>query len=193
MDVNNEREQLIKLWKNFGSEVKPASEPNLKTLDQIAVNFAPGTFFYYVFDFANYETAYVHPNVKKMSGIDSDTFNLEKFIARVHPDDLSQVLKKEEYVSKFLLEYLQPEDMLNYKISYVVRIKKPDDNYYFNLHQAVALSITNTGSLAKVLCTETDISHLGNPPLNTISFIDLKGDKSYFNLDINHFDLEEKL
>ncbi len=168
----------------------PAQPPNLKVVDQVANYFSTGTYFYYIFDFSIFQMKYVHHTIKNQLGILPEEFGADKFLEIIHPDDLPLVRKKEECALHFLQEYLQPEDITRYKVSYTIRMRRSDGSYYLNLHQSTALNLSEEGRIAHVVGTETNIEHLSRSPDNTISFIDLKGNDSYLNLDIDHFKIE---
>ncbi len=188
---SKESDSIVRMWRSFKTEGVSVLDPDFRIIDQIAHNFSPGSFFYYIFDYTSYQLRFVHPNVKLMTGIDVDKFSPEVFLGKVHPDDVAGILKKEEMILKFLMDFLPKEKVTQYKMSYVVRVQKPKGGYYYNLNQAISLNLSPSGSISHVLCVETDISHLGGGPLDTISFIDMKGNDSYYNLQIDDTNLEE--
>ncbi len=185
--------EIIRFWK----EVTPsaASEPvpiKLPVVDQIANYFSPGSYFYYVFDFALYEMRTVSENIVDILGIQPEAFTPTEFLNCVHPDDIELLQQKELCAGKFIFEHIPPEKITNYKVSYTIRLIGKDGKVFNNLHQSTAIKLTSTGSLGPVFCTETDVSHLTTNMHETISFIDLTGEKSYLNIDVTDFQLDKQ-
>ncbi|MEQ9405649.1 MAG: LuxR C-terminal-related transcriptional regulator [Cyclobacteriaceae bacterium] len=190
---NEESKKIIDLWKESMVSAMPAETPNLKVVDQLATYFSSGSFFYYIFDFSQFQMKYVHSTIMDQLGIPPEEFGADKFLELVHPDDLPILRKKEECSLYFLQEYLKPEDITRYKVSYTMRMRRSDGSYYLNLHQSTTLNLSEEDKIAHVVGTETNIEHLSQQPDSTISFIDLLGTSSYLNLDINNFRIEKNL
>ncbi len=192
INQGNTKEQIISLWNNLRSDELLVDNENIGFVSNIANIFAPGSYFYYVFNYAKDEPVFVHPNAKSMINLDITTFSVNNYLNCIHPDDLENLYKKEQYAKQFLAEYLSPDQILRYKISYALRLRKPDGSYYLNLHQSTGISTTSSGSLAQVVCTESDVSHMGDVSLDRISFIDLDGKHSFLDLDINDYQFDEE-
>lgn len=152
-------------------------------LKQIAALFSPGLFYYYILNFHNLSMDYVHPGTKEVLGVEPEGFNMEVLLKMLPPEELKALEKKEALVADFLFRFLSPEEMLFYKVVYFFRVRDTKGTYHNMLHQATTLTVSDSGRVEHVLGIQTDISHLGILKNDKVSFISLRGDKSYFNID----------
>jgi DNA-binding CsgD family transcriptional regulator len=184
-------EKIIQLWRSVSDTSELSKEPDLKIVEQVASYFSPGSFFYFIFDFSQFKLKFVDKNIKNRLGIAPESFSPEAFLDAVHPEDLPLLKLKEQRAIEFLYDFIPPEDLLDYKVSYTMRMRGRDGNYYLNLHQSTAIDLTSNGKIGHVIGTETDVSHMTSNGHDTISFIGLNGKKSYTNLKIENFKIEE--
>lgn len=184
--MNTSKEKVLSLWRSYNKESRQNNPSSSTIFDQALTHFLPNSYFYYVFDFIRFEMKIVSPQVQEILGVAPNSFNTEELLNRIHPTDIPIMQKSEEIVKEFFLSYLPKEDITKYKVVYSIRIKRNNGQYYHNLHQTTVLSTVNEKTIESVICTETDISHISKTPRSTISFIDLEGDESYLDIDINN-------
>jgi DNA-binding CsgD family transcriptional regulator len=89
----------------------------------------------------------------------------------VHPEDLKQMHRKEAKAVDFILNKIPTEDILKYKVVYVLRLRHADGSYKTMLQQSKTLSVSEDGKVQHVLGIHTDVSYLNMPIDNKISFI----------------------
>ncbi|MEO1255439.1 MAG: helix-turn-helix transcriptional regulator, partial [Bacteroidota bacterium] len=94
---------------------------------------------------------------------------------------------------KFFFNHLTISDALQYKVSYSYKMRGKNGNYFQSLHQTTALSLTENNSIGHVLGIETNIEHLFNRPKKSISFIDLKTQNHYLNIDVDDPDFKDNI
>lgn len=172
------------------------SEPNPriidaeKFVDQLAHFFSPGQFYYYVFDFVGFKFNYVSKNVKSILGIEPEELNLEKFLSFYHPEDLESMKDKERAASYFKTNYLQQDQIKEYKTVYLIRYLFADGSEKRILHQAKAINISKDGKIQEVLGVHADVTYLNVPIDHKISFLS-DSLPSYYSLDPKNLNLKE--
>lgn len=152
-------------------------------LKRMAAFFSPGLFYFYIFNFQNLGMEYVHESIKNVLGIAAEDFDIARFFKTLPPDELKAMEKKEAFVADFLFRFLSPEEIQDYKVVYFLRMQDTEGNYHNILHQVTTLTVSDSGKVEHVLGVHTDVSHLGIFRNDKVSFINLGGGKSYFNLD----------
>lgn len=178
---------MLSFWRKFSDDSqKPVDQPDLSMLDQIAAFFSPGSFYYYLLNFPKFEMELVSSQYKNLTGLPRHTFSVPQWIESVHPEDVAHIQKCEKVAEKFLFEHLRPNEMVNYKVSYTYRRKTANGDYQNNLHQAIALNLTDQGSIGYVLGIEANVDHISNHPTDKVSFVHLNGEKSFLNINTNH-------
>ncbi|MEL7006430.1 MAG: LuxR C-terminal-related transcriptional regulator [Bacteroidota bacterium] len=161
--------------------------PDLAVQDQLVFPaLCPHRYYYYICNFAEFKMDYVSDTYPSITGLNPSTFSFPQWLEAVHPEDVEFIQKCEKVAERFLFEILEPEQMLEYKVSYSYRMRDTDGHYFHALHQAMAISLTESKSLYHVLGIETNIGHLTHHPNKTISFIDLKSQQHYLNLDVEN-------
>lgn len=190
-EINPNIDKVKRLWNEKNKITTSYSYSKLdKIVKQVADFFAPGKFYYYVFNFATNEMDFVHPNFEKMFGIPLDQYSMDTLLSLYHPDDLDMMWKKENLASDFYFNFLEPQDIINYKCVYTNRMKGADGKYFTILHQAKAINMSQDGKIARVLGVHADITYL-KPTLDSkVSFIS-DNKPSYYSLDPNKLVLEQ--
>lgn len=164
------------------SKIKDAWKPNeiahpvktelyLNIIEQVAALFSAGRFYYYILNFDTYEMEYVDARIQSVLGIQPEEFNLDRIFELIHPDDLKQMHNKEAKAVDFILNKIPVDDILRYKVVYVVRYRHTDGSYKTILQQSKALSLSEDGKVQQVLGIHTDVSYLKMPVDHKISFI----------------------
>lgn len=193
MDQKKYIDKAFDVWKLKNNIQHKADPPDVRQIiDQIANLFAPGSYYYYIINFINFEFEYVHPTIKDVLKIDPEEFNLEYFLSIHHPDDLKVFHEKENVASEFLFNFLQPEEIPDYKVVYVNRVRRSDGRYIKLLHQARAIRVSLDGKAQHVLGVHTDITHLNIPLDNKVSFVGLNGKPSYYSVDPKNSSFEKE-
>lgn len=185
MSKEKDIDKAYEVWRTHNSIEQPTPPPALEqAIDRFADFFLPGRYYYYIVNFIDIVFDYVNPNVKQVLGIDSSEFTIQNFLSIHHPDDLAQFHKKENIAIKFLLERIQPQDILKYKVMYMNRVQKTDGTYIKLLHQTRALRVSEDHKIQHVLGVHTDISHFNTPITNRVSFIGDEGYDSFYSDDL---------
>lgn len=144
--------------------------------------YSPGASFQYIFDFPTRSFDYVSPSVEVILGIPASVFTPQDFMDAMHPDDVQHFYNMEELTAHFLFNFLPKEAVPLYKVSYQIRLKNKKGGYTLVLHQAVGLSIDDSGNLSKVLVNHSDIEHITKVNNKKVSFLHLDNEKSYLNI-----------
>lgn len=152
-------------------------------LDKSISNFySPGPSFQYTFDFSTKTFDFVSDNARAILGVEEGDFTPKAYYSRIHPHDLEYVRKCEEIVWFFLYQVIDKSEIPFYKVTYQIRIKDKQGNYKLSLHQAMAMTTDEDGHLSSVFCNDSDISHITTTNNYRLSFIDVRGEKSYYNI-----------
>ncbi|MEZ5039307.1 MAG: helix-turn-helix transcriptional regulator [Saprospiraceae bacterium] len=178
--------KLKAIWRSFehklSKEELETSARKAETL--LGAIFCPGPFYYYLLDFSKLEIVYMHPSIETILGIKADGVSLVDFSLRIHPEDINHFLNCEKMASHFLFNEISIEKIPRYKISYCYRLLDINNVYRLFLHQAIAISVDQAGKIGKVLGVHADISHITMTNNQSISFIGLKGEKSYMGIPV---------
>lgn len=183
--MSREITHIVNFWKEEVSDHIKEHVPYHVSdqLKRVAAFFSPGLFYYYILNFHDLEMDYVHENTKKILGIAAEDFNIASLLKTLSPEELEAMEKKEALVADFLFRFLKPEEILDYKVVYFLRLQDTAGDLHSILHQVSTLTVSDTGKVEHVLGVHTDVSHLGLINHNKVSFISLSGGKSYYNLD----------
>lgn len=168
--------------KNSIEKIKKAWEPNkiarpvktelyLNIIEQAAKLFSSGSFYFYIMNFDTLEMEHVDKRIESVLGIHPKDWSLDKLFELVHPEDLKQMHRKEAKAVDFILNQIPTEDILKYKIVYVLRMRHADGSYKTILQQSKTLSLSEDGKVQHVLGIHTDVSFLKMPVDHKISFI----------------------
>lgn len=186
-------------------KIKQAWEPNrishpvkselyLNIIDQVAKLFSAGEFYYYIINFDSLQMEYVDQRIESVLGIKPEECTIDNMLGLIHPEDLEQMHKKEAKAVDFILNQIKTEDILDYKVVYLMRVKHTKGNYKTILHQSKTLTLSEDGKAQQVLGIHTDVTYLNLPIDHKISFI---GDRcsSYYSLpsDENYRKIEDNI
>lgn len=175
-------DQVISLWKGENPILAPQTFQYPDVSEIIASFFAPGPYYYYIFNFYNHCFEYVHPNIRQVLGYEPEAFDLDLFFAIMNAEDMEQMKWKEAAAAEFLFRRIPPEKLTSYKVCYSFRLRSSQGIEKNILHQVITLTLQED-KIHYVLGVHTDISHLQGTPDNRISFIGLKGEPSYYSLN----------
>ncbi len=158
-------------WKPNKIEKPVKTELYLNIIEQVANLFSAGSFYYYIINFDTLKMEYVDQRIQSVLGIDPKQWSLDKVFELVHPEDLKQMHRKEAAAVDFILNRIATEDILKYKVVYVIRLRHADGSYRTILQQSKTLSVSEDGKVQHVLGIHTDVSYLNMPVDHKISFV----------------------
>jgi len=178
--------KIRNVWETKNKILDPTNrELHLDIIDSIASIFAVGNYYYYILNFDTYQMEFVHPNIEKLLGVKPKDYSLDKLLKLMHPDDLKFMPQKESIAIDFLFNRITADQLLKYKVSYVMRFKTLSGQYKTYLHQAKTLTTSKDGKIQQVIGVHTDISYLNTPIDHKISFIGDSGYPSFFSEVVN--------
>lgn len=155
--------------------------------------FAPGNSYFYIVNLHNFELEYVSDSVKPFVGKDVKHLSIQDLLQTIIPEELEILNLKSKIISDFYTSFLNKEEVLSYKNIFSYRMKDAGGKIRTMLYQAFPLSVLESGAPEHVLCIQTDVSHLKVSSTSSVSFVNINGGKSYFNVDISKgkFDPED--
>ncbi len=176
------------------------TELYINIIEQVARLFSAGSFYFYIMNFDTLEMEYVDGRIESVLGINQKEFNLNKFFEIIHPEDLKQLHNKEEKAVDFILNKIPIDDILRYKVVYVMRLRHTDGSYKTILQQSKTLTLSDDGKVQQVLGIHTDVIYLNMPVDHKISFIGddrpsyyaMSGDKKFIPIEFNYHKLYTK-
>lgn len=186
-------QKLFSVWEQTAVISKVKTIVSDFKLDEIVSNiFTSGPSYYYIIDFYDMSLSHISPFIKDIHGLNPETLTFNDILKQIHPDDMDHVAKAEAFCVEYFTGKMW-DKITSYKLCYSFRFKVADGSYKMFLHQALTISVDETGSSASVLNIHTDISHLTNENNYKISFIGLRGEPSYINLSYGDNPLEDVL
>nr|WP_315153372.1 LuxR C-terminal-related transcriptional regulator [uncultured Flavobacterium sp.] len=144
-----------------------------------------GPFSFYIIDFFDMSLSHISPSLYEMHGFNPETITFNDVLGAIHPEDVEFVIKAEAFLTKFFLENVGREKLLTYKISYCHRARLENGEYVLFNHQALMLTMDDSGGYGKSLNIHTRIDHLSNFNSYKISLIGLNGEPSFMNLSLD--------
>jgi len=157
------------------------TELYLNIIEQVANLFSAGSFYYYIINFETLRMDYVDDRIQTVLGVDPKDWTLDKGFELIHPEDLKQMHRKEAKAVDFLMNHIPPEDILRYKVVYVLRLRHTNGSYKTILQQSKAITLSDDGKVQQVLGIHTDVTYLNMKVDHKISFIG-DGRPSYYSL-----------
>lgn len=186
--------QIRSLW----DTIKADDDPHYITqfdesgiLDRLAQLFCCGAYYFYVFDFTDLTVRRFSPSIFEVVDLAPDTLSVESFMHIMHPQDRVHFQTCETVVRHFLFEKINSPDILNYKVAYFFRLRKPNGDYHIFHHQTVALSLDKNRRIHRVIGVHTDVDHLFNTRPRQLSFTHLNGGDSYLKVDPDNPDFSQ--
>ncbi|MFD2726443.1 LuxR C-terminal-related transcriptional regulator [Hyunsoonleella rubra] len=173
--MNENARKVTRVWETENKILNPSKkEVLLDVVEQVASLFSAGPFYYYIINFEDVSMDYVHEGIKDVLGIQPEAFNVDKLFEIMHPDDLEVMHQKEGIATHFLLNQISVENIPDYKVVYLMRLRHTSGIYKTILHQTKALVMSHDGKIQKVLGIHTDMTHLNMPFDNKVSFLSQK-------------------
>lgn len=183
--MSQDFKKIANYWKSEYSAKIEASKKfevpdHFKTMAGL---MAPGKSFYYIANFHTLELELVSQSVQNFTGEKPDSVNMDRLLSLALPEEIEKIHLKEQVIKEFYMNRLSPQEMLEYKLMYTYKLQDFEGNYRVMLHQATVLSLNEEGRFVHVFSIHSDISHLTSNSTQDISFINLNGGKSYYNID----------
>lgn len=192
--MNKNHNTIAGIWKKeYSSRIHNYSKFEISEhFKKIAALFAPGESYFYILNMHNLELDYVSPDVTKFYGAEPEDITMEILLKAALPKEF-EILERKEMVIKDFYSGLSPSDRLAYKIAYTYEIKDHNGKKRIFLLQATAISLAENDTPLHILAIHSDISHLVTKSTTKVSFINLKGGRSYYNLPTDKAFFQEKL
>lgn len=180
--------KVSEFWrKEYSSEIRDYKPFEIsEQFQKIAALFAPGTSYFYILNTHNLELDFISPQVKEFVGPDIEKVTIEYLLSLAVPDETPKIVKKEKVIRDFYSRFLPKEKITCYKLFYTYKLQDYSGKQRVMLHQATPISTTPEGHLQHVLSVHTDISHLVSKSTSSVSFQDLDGERSFYNIDPKH-------
>ncbi|MGM5470891.1 LuxR C-terminal-related transcriptional regulator [Flavobacteriaceae bacterium LMO-SS05] len=144
-----------------------------------------GPFYFYIIDFYDMSLSHVSPSIYEIHGFDPNTVTFDDILKSIHPEDMEFVARAEAVNIDFLYNKIGEENVLNYKTNFSFRSKMKNGNYELLNHQAIILTVDESGRFGKSLNIHTCIEHLSKTNTNQISLIGINGFPSFMNIEIS--------
>lgn len=178
-------QDAVKIWKKaISSEIhnirnlKLSFEPHKKLLN---ISQA-GHHYYMIFNVIQMELELISVDIKNVTGYSHDEINASFFLDLIHPDDKPYFLNYENMLTEFFNQ-LPLEKRASYKCQHDYRIKTKTNNYIRLLHQIVPLEF-DENNYYKSLVLHTDITHIKQSGIPSLSIIGFDDEPSYYNIKI---------
>ncbi|MBC3759101.1 PAS domain-containing protein [Hyunsoonleella sp. SJ7] len=190
--MNENARKVTRVWETENKILNPnKKEVLLDVVDQVASLFSAGPFYYYIINFEDVTMDYVHDGIVDVLGVQPEEFSVDKLFKIMHPDDLEVMHKKEGIATHFLFNDIPVENIPDYKVVYLMRLRHTSGVYKTILHQTKVLVMSHDGKIQKVLGIHTDVSHLNTPFDNKVSFISQKYPSVHFKYSKGNYVLRE--
>jgi DNA-binding CsgD family transcriptional regulator len=164
--------KVMNVWESQNKILNPADkELYFEIIEQMANLFAPGSFYYYILDFEKLEMNFISQGAQTILGIEPGIYPLSKILELLHPEDIEKMHEKENAAGDFLFNKISKEQIPQYKVVYLIRLRHTDGSYRTILHQSKTLLLSNDGKIQKVLGIHTDVTYLNMPIDHRISFV----------------------
>ena len=138
--------------------------------------------YQYIYNFNTKKFNYLSQSLRDFIGIDTGVFTPKDYLKRIHPDEISYIRQCVRLAHYFLSTFIDRSELCYYKVAYQFRIKDKFGKYKLMLHQSIPLLLDPDSELLHVFGNESDISHITSINNYKVSFIDIRGGKSYLNI-----------
>lgn len=144
-----------------------------------------GSFYYYIINFYDMSLSNVSPSIHDIHGFNPETVTFDDILGTIHPEDIDFVSQAKAANVNLLYNELGINAVLHYKSNYSFRSRMKNGKYELLNHQAIVLTIDDTGRFGKSLNIHTNINHIAKVHNNCLSLLSLNNDPSYTNIAIN--------
>lgn len=176
---------IIQYWKSkyYSPEVHPKGEKIESFLNGMLSAFSPGHSYHYVVNFKTLKLQFVSKSVVDFVGVHPESVTFEDIISTADKSQASHIKLKEEVIYDFLFNFLPRQDVVNYKLVYLYKMRDPKGQLRTILHQALPIGLDSHGNLENVISVHTDVTYLNISPDDSISFFSLNGNRSFININ----------
>ncbi|WP_300440419.1 LuxR C-terminal-related transcriptional regulator [Christiangramia sp.] len=184
--MDKDLKKISDYWKEiYSSKVKEYRPFEISAdFKRYASLFAIGNSYLYIVNLHDFELEYVSESVEGFVGMKAEDVELQDLMKTVLSEEIENIKLKSRVVSDFYTSFLDTDSALSYKNMFSYRMRAPSGEIKTMLYQAIPLSVLKNGMPEHVLCIQTDVSHLKVSSTNAVSFINIEGKKSYFNVDV---------
>lgn len=185
--MQEELQKISDYWKNAYSSRIENYRPFEITKDfkRFANMFALGNSYLYIVNLFNFKIEYISDSVKLFVDKDQESIEMNDLLRTVHPDEIENINLKSRVIKDFYTSFIDREEVLDYKNMFSYRMKNADGQVRTMLYQAMPLSVLENGAPEHVFCIQTDVSHLKVTSTSAVSFLNMEGGKSYYNVDVS--------
>ncbi|GAA4316725.1 hypothetical protein GCM10023115_41800 [Pontixanthobacter gangjinensis] len=178
-------EKITKYWKEvYSSKISNSKEFDVpEHFQKMASLMAPGKSFYWIANFHTMKLEMVSDSVRNFIGDGVEDPDLNSILSLAPEEEIENIHQKDRVILEFFLNYLDPAEVLDYKVSYTFKLKDHQGKEHVMLHQSTALSVSENGHFVHVFGINSDISHLTGQSSKDVSFINIKGGPSFYNVD----------
>ena len=183
------KDRVERLFKIYDEAIGLASdlsiEADFKRMEKVMSGiYLPGPSFQAVYDLPTKSFTHIGIEVTEIIGYPKEMVTMEMLVNNVHPDDVEQLIKNEALSTYFFNEFIDQEQKLYYKATHQYRLLDRFQKYKLLLVQEVLLTLDEQGKISKSLINFSDISSFAAVGNSNISFIDIRGIKSYTNVEV---------
>tara|TARA_B100000929_G_C15488697_1_gene413675 strand:+ start:945 stop:1754 length:810 start_codon:yes stop_codon:yes gene_type:complete len=173
-------------WKEIYSSRVHKYRPFEITADfkRYASLFSLGNSYLYIVNLHDFELEYISKSVESFVDIKAENVELKDLMKTVLPEEIDNINLKSRVISDFYTSFLDADKVLSYKNIFSYRMRNASGDVRTMLYQAIPLSVLENGMPEHVLCIQTDVTHMKVTSTNAVSFININGGKSYFNIDV---------
>ncbi|MDX1545076.1 MAG: LuxR C-terminal-related transcriptional regulator [Christiangramia sp.] len=192
--MSKELEKITDYWKEmYSSQVNEYRSFEISAdFKRFASMFAVGNSYLYIVNLHDFELEYVSESVKHFVDMDTRDILLKDLLQTVVPEEIDNLNLKSRVISDFYTSYLEKDEVLDYKNMFTYRMKDRRGQLRTMLYQAIPLNVLDNGAPEHVLCINTDVSHLKVSSTSSVSFINMNGGKSYFNVEVTEGSFDPK-
>ena len=157
--MSNEINKLKNVWdEGKKTAIQNTTLPKLDFEELISSIISVGPFYYYIIDFFDMALSNLRSSIDDIHGFDPDTVTFDDILRSIHPDDIEFVSQAETANIDFLYKNIGKENILNYKTNFSFRSRMKNGNYELLNHQAIILTVDESGRFGKSLNIHTCIS-----------------------------------
>jgi DNA-binding CsgD family transcriptional regulator len=185
--MQKDLEKISEYWKkNYSSQIKEYRNFEIsEDFKKYASLFSLGNSYLYIVNLYNFQLEYVSESVEQFVDKKASDVLLQDLLKTVIPEDLENITIMSQVINNFYASFLDRDKVLDYKNIFSYRMKNAEGKLRTMLYQAIPMSVLENGTPEHVLCIQTDVSHLKITSTSTVSFLHMKGGKSYLNVDIS--------
>lgn len=182
--MKNDFSSIAEYWKSaYSSKIESSQKLDLpEYFEKMAGLMAPGNSFFYVVNFHTLELELISDSITEFLGVSPKEVDMNQVLSLALPEEIDNIRKKERVIKGFYIDYLEKQQVMDYKVMYTYRCRDYRGQLRTMLHQASALSATEEERFVHVFSIHTDISHLSGISRDEVSFIHINGGKGYFNI-----------